>query len=273
VTLSTTVPAEATAARVVIIFVGAADNTGVVYFDMASAQLGSMPGVEQLYNTSFEDGPGGVNGIDYWTEFGSSTRLACFEPAADGLCSPKANSADVTGLHQQIPVTAGDTSMISCLLLPPPGHPITGGVRAGGKVEWVMGAVPPPVDINTPGQNNTIHADAPQDTWLPLTIDYTMPAGSNAITRFVALMQKGSALTGRTYVDSCEAVVTNRFDGIDGNGDDAEDLADFAWMQTVYAGNAVATAWGSLTFDYNDDTLVNMTDFTYFAPRMTGPAD
>ena len=46
----------------------------------------------------------------------------------------------------------------------------------------------------------------------------TMPAGSSAVARFVNIIERGTALTGSVYIDSCEAVLLNSYDGADVDG-------------------------------------------------------
>ena len=83
VELSTVVPDEATIARIVCIYLADQSTTGEVHFDMATAERGGAPGVNQLSNPSFESGPGGANGIADWTEFStpgtSEAQKSCFE--------------------------------------------------------------------------------------------------------------------------------------------------------------------------------------------------
>ena len=99
-----------------------------------------------------------------------------------------------------------------------------------------------------------------------------MPFGSSAIGRFTNIIEKGTAMTGSVYIDSCEAVVLNRFDGSDVDGDDDEDVHDFTWFQRSYTG-AVAGAlpWNGIVFDSDDDDDVDWTDWGFFEPRMNGP--
>ncbi len=273
VPLSAPVPTDATIARIVCIFAGDAYTTGNVYFDSAWAERNSQPGVNKLLNASFESGPGGQNGIDNWTEFGTTeatTRKSCFSiPAHQGSCVAKSTGPSVTGIWQEIPVVAGETLTTRVYVCTRNTAPLTGPGRAGIKIEWVLGSVPPPVDIG--GPTNTLDATDPNDVWLPLYIDYTMPAGSNAITRYVDIVERGTALTGRIYFDACEAVVLNKFDGADADGDDDEDLLDFAYMQRAFSGSGGGLEWMGMVFDSDNDQDVDMTDFNYFAPRMTGP--
>ena len=275
VDISSAVPPLATSARVVCIFVGDSSTTGAVYFDDSFAERSSQPGSNQLQNASFELGSGGANGITDWTEFnGGGTSVCqkdCFDLPVyhDGDCAARATGTTVSGVTQTFAVTTGETVSFHAWLLTPTFERLTGTGVAGVKIEWVLGSVPPPVDIGAPGTPNTIGAGFPTNTWLPLNIDYTMPAGTNAITRFVDIVATGSAITGHVYFDSCEAVATNLFNGIDWNTDNAEDLLDFAQLQYVYG--VVPFRWGGLTFDSNDDGVVDWTDYQYFAPRFTGP--
>jgi len=263
VELETTVPDEMSIARIVCIYTGDAQTTGSVHFDSAWAERGSEPGANQLLNASFEYGPGGYNGLDEWTEFSSpgvsQAQKSCFEvPAHDGLCTMRATGQAVAGVYQEIAVTPGDSLYISAYLYTPSFEPLTGTGRAGLKVEWAVGGVPEDVDIGVPGSPNTIGPGAPQDTWLPLTIDYTMPPGTSALARFTNIIEKGTAMTGSVYIDSCEAVVLNVFDGADVDGDGDQDLHDFAWFQRCFSGDGVtAEHWNSIVFDYDDDDDVD----------------
>ncbi len=272
VDVTATVPALATIARVDCIFVGDSTTTGAVYFDDAWAELGSQPGVNQLQNDSFESGPGGLNGLDNWTEFNgggtSQCEKSCFVvPAHSGICTARGTGQTVSGVYQQFAATTGDTVSFHAWLYTPDFEQLTGTGVAGVKIEWVVGSVPPNIDLGDP--NNTLYPGAPTNTWLPLTIDFTMPPGSNAITRFVDLTDRSAALSGHLYFDACEAVVINKFDGLDWNGDNAEDMLDFVQLQYVFGVQPLR--WGGLTFDSNDDGQVNWPDYQYFAPRMRGP--
>jgi len=266
------VPAGVTTARVVCILAADAQTTGTVYFDAAYAEHSDAPGVNQLLNWSFEDGPGGANGIDYWTEFGSdvsTTRLSCFAvPPLHGDCTARSGGTAVTGIYQEFPVVENQTVTFRAYLYTPSSDRLGGTGKAGVKIEWRFGNVPPWVDIG--GPNNTIFAGAPTNQWLPLYIDYTMPPGSSAMTRFVCIVAKGTALTGKVYFDACEAVVLNRFDGSDYDGDDDEDLHDAAQFQLRYTGSGGPLPWNGMVFDSDDDGDIDLGDFTFFAPRMTG---
>lgn len=276
VELNTTVPDEMTIARIVCIYTGDTQTTGSVYFDSGYAERGSVPG-NQLLNYSFEDGAGGPN-IDYWTAFDSSPTSeawkSCFELPSyhDGICGAGTTGQAVAGFHQEIDVAPGESLSIHAYVYTPGFDRLTGPGKAGVKVEWAVGGIPEDVDIGVPGSSNTIGAGAAQDTWLPLTIDYTMPAGSSAIGRFTNIIEKGTAMTGSVYIDSCEAVVLNRFDGSDVDGDDDEDVHDFTWFQRCYTGaGAGALPWNGIVFDSDDDDDVDWTDWGFFEPRMNGP--
>lgn len=215
VSYATTVPQDATLAKIVMVADDTSTTNGPIYFDSAYAERGSAPGVNKLSNPSFELGAGGANGLTDWTEFGGASCTAWknrFEvPAQQGSYVLKISGSCVAGVYQEIPVVTGEALAISAYLRSKATDPFNDeqGPRAGVKVEWVLGSVPPPVDIGGPGSPNTIHAGAATNTWLPLTIDYPMPAGSNATARFVNLIEKGNALTGHVYFDSCSAIVLN----------------------------------------------------------------
>lgn len=277
VELSTTVPPEMNIARIICMYMGNQQTTGAVHFDYAWAERGSVPGTNQLSNASFEQGLPGENGITDWTEFWSAgvseARKSVEVPAYDGNCTVRATGQAVAGIFQEVNVTPEESLYISAYLYTPDFEPLTGTGRAGLKLEWAVGGVPPDIDIGDPETSpNTIGPSAPQDTWTLLYIDYTMPAGSSAVGRFTNLIEKGTALTGTVYVDSCEAVVLNKFDGADEDGDDDEDLHDFAAFQPVYTGSGAGQLpWNGIVFDSDDDDDIDMVDFDYFAARMTGP--
>jgi hypothetical protein len=276
VDLQATVPEDITIARIVCIYTGDQQTTGAVYFDAVYAERNSAPGFNQLLNPGFEMGPGGQQGLTDWHEFFtadvSQARKSCFSvPPYDEDCTCRAAGQAVAGVSQEIAVAPGEDLYASVYLYSSDAEPLTGPARAGIKIEWAVGGVPDDVDIG--GPTNTINAAAPVDTWIPVTIDFTMPAGSSALARFTNLIEKGTAFTGTVYFDSCEAVVLNRFDGSDVDGDNDEDMFDFAWFQLTYTGpGAGALPWNGIVFDADDDQDVDMTDFEYFAPRMTGPA-
>lgn len=278
VSLNTVVPPSITGARLVLIYVGDASTANsYVYIDSANAERGSSPGVNQLLNESFENGPGGTNGLDNWTEFFSTgtseARKDCFTQSFDGICSTLARGAAVSGVYQSIPVTAGEALNVSARFLTPSGaNQLAGTGVAGVKIEWVNGSIPAAVDIGVANSSpNTIGAGAATDTWIPMTIDYTMPAGTNAGLRFVELIEAGAGTAG-CYIDSAEAVVQNRYNGSDMDNNNKEDMRDFAGLQRAFAGTGVTpSAWPWLVFDSDADNDVDLTDSAYFYPRMTGP--
>ena len=248
-----------------------------VYIDSARAERGSAPGVNQLLNDGFESGPGGTNGIDNWTEFFSTgtseARKDCFTASFDGICSALARGTAVSGLYQTVSVTPGESLSINARFYTPSGaNQLVGTGVAGVKVEWVNGSIPPAVDIGIPNASpNTIGAGAPTNTWIPLTIDYTMPPGTNAGLRFVELIEAGAGTVG-CYIDAAECVIVNRFNGSDVDNNDTEDMLDFAALQRAYSGsNVTPTAWPWLVFDADVDNDVDNPDADYFLLRMTGP--
>lgn len=277
VEMVTVVPEDVNLARIVMIYVADAGVTGSVHFDSAWAERSSQPGVNKLLNASFESGVGGEDGLTNWTEFfggGAECRKACFVvPAHNGACTARARGPATAGLYQEIEVVPGESLTIRAQLYSASGDPLAGAAaRAGVKVEWRLGTLPDVIDIGDPEQNNTILAgSAPTNQWIPLTIEYTMPAGANAIGRIVEIIEKGNALTGRVYFDSAEVVVLNRFDGIDGDGDNDQDLHDFANFQRCFSDSGGGLLWNCLVNDHDDDGDVDIDDWNYFWPRMTGP--
>jgi hypothetical protein len=264
----TTVPADVTVARVVAIYVPDPNETGVVYFDDMHAGATANPGDNLLANESFETGTGVPTG---WTDFGTASK-DCFSVFRTGVCSVVASDVAVAGVWQEVTVTPGQDLYVSTWVQTPGFNPITGPLTAAGiKVEWFAGGVPDDIDIGA--QNNEIDFTAPLDTWIPMTIDYTMGPDESALARFTTLTIKGVAQTGAAYFDACEAVLLNRFDGSDVDGDDDQDLVDAAWLQRTFTGaGAGLLPFNGLTFDHDDDVDVDNADFDYFDPRMTGPA-
>jgi hypothetical protein len=278
------VPDEASLARIVLIYFvpdGQASTNGAVYFDAAYAEVSSAPGTNQLLNPSFEDGQGGENGIDDWTEFGSGTgeaQKSNFEvpgyPDEFYESSMKATGDATAGIQQEIAVTPGDVLSASVFMRMRSDNPLLLNTRAGIKVEWVAegGTVPPPVDITETPSSNTITAASPKDTWIDLSIDFTMPAGTHAIPRFVNIVARGATGTGTAYFDACEAIVLNVFDGADADGDNDQDLFDIGEFQRCYSGDGVTPLkWNCTVFDNDDDEDIDLTDFGFFVPRITGP--
>ncbi len=275
VTLSETVPADVSRARIVCIFAGDTLTSGHVYYDLVSAERSSAPGDNQLFNASFEDGTGGANGLPPWVEFGTTTATTQKACATEGIdvfdefCVARSMGPSITGLYQEIAVAPGETLSVLAHMFTPAAAPLTGPGRAGLKIEWRLGTVPEVVDIG--GANNTIDASAPTDTWIPLYIDYTMPAGTNAIARYVNLMERGTASSGRVYADGCEAVIVNRFDGADWDGDDDEDLRDYAALQACFADSGNSYGWNCTVFDADEDNDLDISDWNFFRPRLTSP--
>jgi len=277
VSISTTVPPDMTKARIVMIYVGDAETTGAVRFDSASATRNG--GANMLLNPSFEFGDGGFNGIADWAEFNtpdtSSARKNCFFPGwtpLDGSCTMKATGQAVAGIYQEIDVAPGETLDINAYLFTggPVGEPLTGPGKAGVKVEWAAGGVPGNVDIG--GPPNTILAGAATDVWHELYIDYTMPAGTAARVKFTNIIAKETATQGVAYMDACEAVVINFYDGADADGDDDADLADFARFQECYTGSGATTlGWPCLVFDSEDDDDIDVADYLFFEGGLIGP--
>jgi hypothetical protein len=274
VQLSTTVPADITVARIIMIYVGDPQTTGAVYFDDASARLDG--GGNQLFNESFEMGSGG--GILWWTEFKtagvSEARKNCAGIKRTGNCSMRATGQAVSGIFQEIFVNPGQTLDVSAYLYTPHFEKLTGTGLAGVKVEWSPGTVPPDIDIG--GSNNTIDATDPEGVWHDLFIDFTMPAGNQALARFTAIIAKGTATGGAGYVDGCEAVVLNRFAGADADGDDDSDLWDFAEFQRCHHGSGVTPLdWACTVFDLdpapNGDQDIDLADYDTFEQGFTGP--
>lgn len=276
VSLMTTVPTDVTIARVLVVFNSMAGTSGAVYFDSASATRSSTGATNHLLNSSFELGGGGLDGLTDWTEFAnpgvSEIRKSCFVvPGNPGFCSARATGTSFAGLGQEITVTPGETLTVSALLLTPGFEKLTGvSTNAGVKVEWAIGGVPDDIDVVL-GQPNTVDASMPKDTWVPLTIDYTMPAGTSARGRFVCLSAKGTATTGKLYFDAVESVVTNRYDGSDVDNDDDEDLLDFAELQRCFSGAGGGLDWNCSVFDNDGDGDLDLLDWDFFRPRMTGP--
>lgn len=275
VTLDTTVPDDVTVAKAVMVYFADGGTTGSVYVDSARAERGGAPGVNQLLNPSFEQGLGGADGLTNWLELYSDgvsqLRKSCFAiPAHNGNCTAKGTGAAPAFLVQEFTVVPGESLHLEAYFRSPATDPLTGGAaKCGVKLEWVLGTLPDVVDIGD--QENQILAGAPQNTWLPVVIDYEMPAGTAAITRFVDIIEKGSGLTGKVYFDSHEAVVTNVFNGCDADGDDDQDMIDFANFQRCYNGPSVTPPWNCIVNDANDDGDVDGSDWDYFRPRITGP--
>ncbi len=276
VSYSTIVPEDISLARVVLLSFDEDPNNGPVYFESAWAERSSQVGVNQLDNPSFEQGTSGANGLISWTEFrglGCSARKNAFEvPAMDGVSVLKIVGDCVAGVFQDIEVAPGETLTISSYLRSNSAEPYAApGVMAGVKVEWVSGVVPPWIDIGG-APNNTAEEGTPTDQWMPLWIDYTMPAGTAALVRYTLIVAQGDAAEAAAYFDACEAVVMNLYDGADIDADDDEDLGDFVWLQRTFRGTGVTSLeWNKYTYDFDEDGDVDITDWNFFEPRLVGP--
>lgn len=269
------VPEGITIARIVYTYTGDPTSTGSVHIDNAFASRSGSPSTNRLLNPSFETGPGGPNGLSDWTEFwtedASSCRKCCFcVITPNGICTAKATGTAVTGIFQEITVVEGETVTARADFYTPSSDRLIGPALAGVKIEWAFGGVPADVDIEL-GAPNTIDASAPEDEWVPVEIDYTMEEGTSAIARFTNIISVGNALSGKVYFDSCEAVVVNRFDGSDVDGDDDEDLRDFAELQRCFSGAGGGLEWNCIAVDSDDDEDVDLVDYDFFEPRLTGP--
>ncbi len=277
VTLTTTVPPLATIARLVCIWVADGSSTGEAHFDTVFAERSSSPGVNQLQNAGFEAGFGGPNGIDNWTEFfggGSQCQLSCFGiPARDGDCTARATGPAVAGIYQEIPCVAGETLTFTGWIRQPSSNPLTGaGTKAGVKIEWVLGSVPGQIDIGAPNtSSNTIGPGCALNSWIPLYIDFTMPPGTNASGRFVCIIEKGTSTSGHVYLDNCEMLVLNAFNGADADGDGDEDMHDYAVLQRTFNGSGNAHNWPGTVFDFDGDGDNDINDFVTFLSNFNGP--
>jgi hypothetical protein len=282
VEINTNAPDLATVARIVMIYAADTSTNGSVYFDGAEAHINGGDNV--LWNASFEDGSGGGNGIDFWTEFKTSGVSQCQKECdvpweyLGTDCSAKGTGEAVAGVWQEIDVVPGDALSVRAYLYTPSAGPeprLLKEAKAGIKVEWAIGSVPTWVDICRPPStcSNSVPANSmTPDTWTPLTIDYTMAPGKNANAKFVNLIERGGAASGKVYFDACEGVMLNWFDGADADADDDEDLRDFAEFQRCFTGAVSGQMrWGCIVFDSNNDGDVDLADYVFFKDRLTGP--
>ena len=277
VTLSTIVPDGMTRAKIVCIYNDTSES-GEIYFDLARAELNSN-GVNLLLNPSFEQGTGA--NIDYWfkftTENVSWADKLCFVgiPPKDGSCKVMTHGAAAAGIYQEVDVTPGSTLDVSAWLYMPSDDKLIAPGQAGVKVEWSPGNVPDDVDICAPGQNNCIDTSVTKDVWHELSIVYTMPPNSVALGRFTNIIAKGTATGGFAYMDACEAVIKDRFDGgADVDDDDDADLRDFAAFQECYAATPPPNGvlwWPCYVFDHDDDVDIDAADYLAFEAGLTGP--
>jgi len=273
-TTGLTVPANANKARIVLIFTPNAGSNGEVYFDAASASVNAGPNL--LLNPSFESGAVRPDNWSFFETAGESYAVkSAFEvpgyPDVFGGSSAKAGGDNFAGFFQEVNVTPGQTLNVNVQMYMRLDTLLQGTSRAGIKIEWAGGSVPPPVDITTDPSANTITAASPTDTWIPLEIDFTMPPGTEAYPRFVTLTAAGAG-AGAAYFDACELVVVNAFDGADADGDGDEDLADYYQFQRCFNGDgADDLGFNCSVFDDDEDFDVDLIDFEYFLPRLTGP--
>jgi hypothetical protein len=279
------VPDTASIARITMIMFPDTSTNSVVYFDQAFASLSRAPSTNLLLNPSFENGFGGPNGIDNWVEFGPEAQLS-FEVGGleDDLvtedffeASAKMAGNDFTGLSQDIALPStllpNESLYVRAFVRQQDNEAqsLQGTARAGVKIEWVAGTVPPPVDIGSGANGNTIDSSSPTDVWIPLEIDFTMPSGNAAVPRVVCISVAGAG-SGEVYFDNVEAVITNRYDGADADGDDDEDLFDFAELQRCFNGDGAGELdWNCSVFDEDEDIDIDLVDFNYFQSRLTGP--
>lgn len=265
--LNTTVPDGAGIARITLIYGGVAGETGAVYFEDAYATTTGNPSNNLLTNASFESG---FETPTDWTVFEDAT-LSCDFVYRTGDCSTRVAGTSYAGLWQEVSVTPGQSFDVGVYIQSWDFEPIVeAGTVAGIKVEWFAGGIPADIDIGA--QGNEIDASAPTDTWIPLTIEYTLAPTESAVAQFTLLSVKGTGLTGYAYFDGCEAVLLNVYDGSDVDGDDDEDLADAAWLQRTFTGaGAAILPFNGITFDFDDNGSIQFSDYQYFEPRMTGP--
>ncbi len=272
----TTVPDDITLARIVLIADDTSVDNGPVYMDSSFAERSSSPGVNKLLNASFESGSSGANGLTNWTEFRglncTARKNALEVPAADGTSVLRIQGSCIAGVYQEIEVAPGETLTISALVRQKSTDlfgEAGSGARAGVKVEWKAGGIPPQIDIG--GPDNTNFAGEAPGVWSPVFIDYVMPPGSAAQVRFTVIAGLYSASDVTVYFDAAECVLLNVFDGSDVDADSDEDMHDFAWLQRVFNGATPTVEFNSITFDQDEDGDVDINDWNFFRPRMTGP--
>jgi hypothetical protein len=284
-TIGVEVPDNASLARITMIMFPDMSTNSVVYYDQAFASLSRAPSTNLLSNPSFENGLGGPNGIDDWVEFGPEAQLS-FEVGglANNLvdeevfdASAKMAGSDFTGLSQEIPLPEtlqpNETLYVRAFVRQQEAEAqrLHGTASAGVKIEWIAGSIPGVIDIGSSADGHTIDSSSLTDTWIPLEIDFTMPSGNAALVRAVCLVSAGAG-SGEVFFDNLEAVITNRFDGADADGDDDEDLFDFAEFQRCFNGDGAGDLdWNCTVFDDDEDIDIDLVDFSYFHPRITGP--
>ncbi|MBK9119663.1 MAG: hypothetical protein IPM18_08695 [Phycisphaerales bacterium] len=279
IALQTTVPTGITKARIVILQFDETDGNGPVWVDDARVTRSSQPGVPNyLLNGGFEDG---ATVPTHWTRFRGLTCNAvksAFElppplGPVDGFSVLKISGNCVAGVYQDIEVTPGETidvsaQFLSAAVLGSFAHP---DASAGVKVEWIAGLLPPQVDIFATNENTLQASENLTDVWVPLWIDYTMPAGTAATLRGTAIVGRYGAPDAEVFFDGFEMVIVPFFNGSDVNNDELQDMYDLYWLQQCFTGGAPIVAYNCIVFDHNDDGDVDAEDWQFFAPRFTGP--
>ncbi len=133
VDLQTTVPADVSIARIVLVNAPDPAETGVIYFDDAHAGVSANPNDNLLINNSFETGSGVPDG---WTALGEATK-DCFNAHRTGYCSALTEGTTLAGMYQPISVTPSQNLYVSAWVQTPWFGPITGPATvAGVRVEW-----------------------------------------------------------------------------------------------------------------------------------------
>ncbi|MBL8877560.1 MAG: hypothetical protein JNG88_00445 [Phycisphaerales bacterium] len=281
VTLITTVPPGIEIAKVVVISFDESTTNGNAYADLVSAELSSNPGLNLLQNPSFEIGGSGNDGMPNWDEFASpfsGARKNCFDVTAfDQDCTTKF-IGQTAGLIQEIEVVPGDTLTITGYFFSRSAAPYADeNARAGVKVEWVAGRLPEfQVDIVPNGNpasatTNIVNSGTPTNQWVPVTINYTMPAQTASRLRGTIINGFGPG-TCDVYFDAFEMVIANVFDGSDVDADNDEDLLDIASLQTSFNGSNNPMKFLGLVYDHDEDGDVDSSDSNFTLDRMVGPA-
>ena len=289
VSLNTVSPAAASLARIVLISFEPADPNGnpvepingPVFVDSVSLSLDG--GSNVVVNPSFESSLAGT-----WASFGSggsgAIQSSIHVPADNGTFVLLIAGDFTAGATQEVAISEGQTFDLSAKFRsrsagsPPFGSPYQSpNARAGVKVEWVVGSVPAPnIDIAPnanpiSGTTNIIDSTDPTDTWIPITIDYTLPAATAALLRATLINGFGEG-AGKAYYDNYEMVLTNIFDGSDYDADADEDMYDMAQLQRTFTGSGGGLLYGGLVFDHDEDDDVDSSDASFTVVRMTGPA-
>ncbi|MCA9243066.1 MAG: hypothetical protein KDA32_03860 [Phycisphaerales bacterium] len=288
--INTVVPTDATIARIVLISFEPADANGdpingnlngPIYVDSVVLSLDGNA-TNPVANPSFESALAGT-----WNSFGalgSGAARNLFEVTAhNGSAVLKIGGPLTAGATQEVAVSEGQTFDLSTQWksrssgTPPTAGPYQApSAFAGPKIEWVVGSVPAPnIDIAPNAQpvsatTNIMDGNAPTDTWMPLSIDYTMPAAKAALLRCTVINGFGNTGMGKAYYDNFEMVLTNVFDGSDADADGDEDMGDIAQLQKVFS--TTELKYGGLVFDHAEDDDVDFDDVNFTLPRMTGPA-